>query len=364
MRIPSLVCALLLSAGCTMVVDHEDAAPGGVGAGSTSSGSSSGAAGQGAGGQGMGGRGTGGQEPSPGEVWFRESFDDPGSDGLYGFAYRYPESSETWQGEHRAAGGWGGSGGAHVRIAPCAGCDTSTNQFNIGWATSDLLALGKPTSAVGDHVYVRFRIRFDDDARWTVDSPFKHSAKFVLFGQTGSEPNSRVILHLFNPYEHGGCSPGFAYYDPRPRTEWVDPEDWGLGPIGWGDPSLAGHYAAFTAHVNISWDCAPGVLVTHGANPSPLPPQHAGAPPADGFYHLQFLLKSGDSDAEFRIWANNNDESNPSSRRAGFSLHTEGWDGGLIVGGYWAVGSGEPMGFVLDDVEIGDSFAPAWFPGP
>ncbi len=333
------------------------------GAGSSSSGSdaSSGSAATG----GAGAEGSGGSIPSPGNVWFSESFEDLGPEESYGFALRYPQSASTWQTNHVGGQGFAGSGGAHVRIAPCTtDCDTATNQFNTGWVTPPLQGLGKPTSQIGDHVYIRFRIRFDDDARWTVDSPLKHSAKFVLYGTTGGDPNSRVILHLFNPYEHGGCSPGFAYYDPWPVDEWVTPDDWGLGGIGWGHPSLAGHYGAFTAHVNISWDCAPGVLVTHGGNASPLPPQFTGSAPSDGWYHLQFFLKSGDGDAEFKIWANNDQIDLPSSRRTGFSLHTDGWDESVNFGGYWAVGSQSPMGFIVDDLEVGDTFHPTWSSGP
>ncbi len=313
---------------------------------------------------GSNGDGGGWQGPSPGNVWFHEPFEALGPEERYGFNFRRQPSPSTWQTDHQPSGGFGGTGGAHVRVTPCAGCDTHTNQYSIGWVTPDLASVGKPTSAIGDGLYVRWRIRFDKDTRWTENTPFKHSAKFVLFGETGNEPNSRVILHLFNPYENGGCSPGFEYYDPWPESEWVRTEDWGLGPIGWDHPALSGHFGAFTAHVNIGWDCAPGVLVTHAASPYPLAPQHVGAAPIDGWYHLQFFIKSGDGDAEFRIWANNNDEATPSSRRAGFSLHTVGWDGGLDFGGYWGIGSGNAMGFVVDDLEVGDTFHPGWYPEP
>jgi hypothetical protein len=283
---------------------------------------------------------------------------------MYGFGNRYIQSTDTWETTHLPSGGWNGSAGAHVIIHPCNGCNTSTNQFNTGWQTPELSTLGKPESVPGDGVYIRWRIRFDDEHRWTYDTPAKASAKFVLFGQTGAEPNSRVILHLFNPVENGGCTPGFTYTDPPGSPEWVHPEEWGLPNATWNEPALAGRYGAFTAHVNIGWDCAQGVLVTHGDNPSPLAPQHVGATPVGGWYHLQYYLKSGlASDGEFRIWANNNDEANPSSMRTGFDLGVAGWSGMVDFVGYWGMATGNHNGFVVDDLEIGDSFHPGWYPG-
>src|SRR5690606_16072194 len=127
----------------------------------------------------------------------------------------------------------------------------------------------------------------------------------------------------------------YSYTDPpyAPDVEWITPQDFGLSLTQW-----TGSYASFSPHVNIGWDCAPGVLVTHGDNAASAPPQHVGAAPTDGWYHLQFYIKSGDGDAEFRVYANNNDEATPSSRRAGFDLHVNGWDASVDFGGYWGVG--------------------------
>lgn len=309
-----------------------------------------------------------GVQPDPGDVWFVEPFEELGAQNMYGFGNRYPQSDTTWTTEHLPTGGWNGSAGAHVQIAGCGdGCNTSENQFNIGWVTPALSSLGKPTAEVGEEVFIRWRIRFDEDHRWVGNTNMKASAKFVLFGTTGDAvPNSRVILHLFNPYENGGCSLGFDYSftDPpyQPTVEWVQPADWGLGADSWEAADLLGHVGSFSAHVNIGWDCAPGVLVTHAGGVE-LPPQHVGAAPQDGWYHLQFALRSGlDGSAQFRIWANNNDFAQPSSQRTDFDLQVVGWDDTVNFGGYWGVATPNTMGFVVDDLEVGDGFDAGWYP--
>jgi hypothetical protein len=281
---------------------------------------------------------------------------------MYGFENRYEQSATSWETEHLPTGGWNQTGGAHVTIHGCGtNCSSSTNQFNAGWQTGSLSTLGKPTSAIGDSVWFRWRIRFDDETRWRTTTPAT-SAKFLLFGSTGAEPNSRVILHLFNPYQNGGCSLGFdyGYNDPpyEPDVEWITPADFGLSASQW-----TGDYGSFSPHVNISWACAAGVAVTHADMPSPVAPQHVGAAPVNGWYHLQFYVKSGDGDAEFRVYANNDDEANPSSRRTGIDLHTTGWDGQVDFGGYWGVGGSENISFIVDDFQVGDSFDPNWYPG-
>ena len=45
-------------------------------------------------------------------------------------------------------------------------------------------------------------------------------------------------------------------------------------------------------------------------------PQARGEAPADGWYHLQFQAVSGAAGtADFRTWANNNNQTSPSSER-------------------------------------------------
>jgi hypothetical protein len=310
---------------------------------------------------------TTGVQPDPGNVWFREPFEELGAQNMYGFANRFPQSETTWTTEHVAGAGWNGTSGAHVTVHGCTGCNTSENQFNIGWSTPALADLGKPTTELGDEVFIRWRIRFDEGHRWSDGGPMEASAKFVLYGSTGEEPNSRVIIHLFNPYENGGCSLGFDYSftDPpyAPEDEWVTPQDWGLPNGSWSDEGLSGHVGSFSPHVNIGWDCAPGVLVTHAGGVD-LPPQHVGAAPQDGWYHLQFALRSGvDGTARFRIWANNNDVDAPSSERNDFDLQILGWDSSVDFGGYWGVATENEMGFIVDDLEVGDGFDAAWYPG-
>jgi hypothetical protein len=97
-------------------------------------------------------------------------------------------------------------------------------------------------------------------------------------------------------------------------------------------------------------------------------PQKRGEAPADGWYHLQFQAVSGaDGQADFRGWANTNDEAAPSSAHIDMAkgLGVTGWEQGVYVVGYWGTSYMAPqsIGFVIDDFEIGGEFDPKWYPG-
>lgn len=295
--------------------------------------------------------------------WFRSDFNNLGGSNMYNFANRYPQSTTTWQTTHTTNQGWNGSGAPHVTVYGCSGsatCNTSEHQFNIGWVTP---AVGG-SRAVGDSAFVRFRIKFDPN---TVFDNF--GAKFILFGRTGVTPNSRWIIHLLEPKDNQGCTPGFESYSylgwTPPSTVWYQASQWGLPDFD--TSSITTKYAGFQSSVNIGWSCVPAVLVTASNHAAPIPkPQARGEAPVNGWYHLQFQAVSGGAGAaDFRIWANNNNQTSPSSERLNMpdGLGVTGWDGGVEVGGYWGTAMPGNVGFIIDDFEIGPTFDPNWYPG-
>jgi hypothetical protein len=333
--------------------DGEGTSSGGQGgAGGTASAGSSGSGGE-----------SGGGEPV--EVWFRSDFDslDAAGANLYDFANRFPQSDSTWETEHTEDQGFGGSPAPHVTIHGCEAssstCNTSEHQFNAGWATPPLAI----TPELGDSAFIRYRIKFDAGSTFPME---KFGAKFILFGTTGTTPNSRWIIHLMPPFENQGCTLGFDYsymgWEPSPGT-WRTFTDWGFSADFDAEPTI-GRYASFQSSVNIGWDCNPAVLVTGLDHPAPVPaPQSIGAPAEDGWTHLQFEAVSGaDGQAAFRTWANNNDEANPSSERVDMpnGLGVTGWENGVYVVGYWGTADMPSLGFVIDDFEVGPVFDPNW----
>ncbi|HEU4779624.1 MAG TPA: hypothetical protein VFS58_07035, partial [Steroidobacteraceae bacterium] len=146
---------------------------------------------------------------------------------------------------------------------------------------------------------------------------------------------------------------------------WTRSTHWGL-PSDFNSGSVSGQYAGFSSHVNIDWSCAPAVLVTRANHPSPVPkPQNQGAAPINGWYHLQYQATTGgNGTADFRIWANNNNQTSPSSEHLNMDagLGTTGWDGDVNVVGYWGTNYQGTIGFVIDDFEIGPTFDPNWYP--
>ncbi len=325
--------------------------------GSTGSMTSSGGGGSASAGQ--------GGAPPPAESWFSTDFNDLDANGsnLYDFDNRFPQPAGTWTHTHTTDQGWLGSAAPHVTIHGCAsgapGCNTSEHQFNAGWSTPPVGA----TPASGDSVFIRYRIKFDPGTEFPME---KFGAKFILFGSTGVEPNSRWIIHLMPPKENQGCTLDFESYpsmgwEPPPGT-WSEAEDWGFSDFG--EPPIAGLYGSFQSNINIGWSCNPGVLVTRSDHAMPVPkPQNVGAAPVEGWYHLQFEAVSGDADqTTFRTWANNNNQALPSSERTNMpeALGVTGWNGSVDVVGYWGTADIPDMGFIIDDFEIGPVFDPNW----
>jgi hypothetical protein len=299
--------------------------------------------------------------------WFRADFNNLNQSGtnMYNFANRYAQSTTTWQTSHLATGGWNGSGAPRVQVFGCsggAGCNTAEHQFNIGWVTP---AVGG-SRQMGDSVFIRYRMKIEPNSRFVMD---QFGAKFILFGQSSGSPNSRWIIHLLPPKENQGCTLGFESYPYFPWTPpsftWVRAAQWGL-PGDFGS-ATGDRYAGFQSSVNIGWSCVPSVLLAPSDHARPVPkPQSRGEAPTDGWYHLQFQATSGAAgQAAFRIWANNNAQSSPSTERTNLpdGLGVTGWNGGVEVGGYWGTGQTGTIGFVIDDFEIGPTFDPNWFPG-
>jgi MYXO-CTERM domain-containing protein len=266
------------------------------------------------------------------QVWFAETFDANPPD--YGFGYTYPEGA-NYVLSHLPDGGYDGSGAAHIRTLAGHG------QYGLGWCTPDL---GQSPS-LGDAVYIRFRIRYDDDHTWVGTGANEN--KFILMGNTGVTPNSRVIVHSHAPAETTGCTLGFTDYEQRPPEVLWQPEDFGLPYRSWDAPRIDNLYGSLAPHVNISWDCAGPMLVTRSE-----------------WYHVQVYARSGASgDAEFKAWLNNGNPDAPTVELVGgFDLGVDGWPE-LCIGGYQ---TGEPAfdgGFRLDGLEIGAAFDAGWFPG-
>jgi hypothetical protein len=297
--------------------------------------------------------------------WFRSDFNNPNAAGTnnYNFAGRFPTSSTTWLHDHQSTGGWNGSGGAHVLVKGCpqGGCSTQVHQYNVGWGTENL----NRTPSMGESAFVRFRIKFDPNTVFTRDSFW---AKFILFGTTGTSPNSRWIIHLFPTMGFGYCMAGSNYNDigwTPPSWMWTTAAQFGL-PANFDQAPVDGVYGSFVSTVNISGSCNPAVLVSRSNNANPPKPQSVGAAPVNGWYHLQFQATTGQNGtADFRTWANNNNQGSPSSERLNMpdGLGVTGWGDAVSVGGYWGTAMPGDIGFVIDDFEIGPSFDPNWYPG-
>ena len=301
--------------------------------------------------------------------WFRANFENLNQSGnnLYNFTNRYPQSTTTWQTTHTTNQGYGGSAAPRVTIHGCSNssptCNLSEHQFNAGWTTP---ALGG-TRSMGSPVFIRYRIKFDPDTRFPAGG---FRAKFIMLGSTGGSPNSRWIIHLLSPRDNQGCSLGFDSYgsmgwSPSSSTTWWTGQQFGLG-AEFGTSSLQDRYAGFQSSVNIGWSCAPAVLVAPSNHPSPAPkPQNRGERSTDGWYHLQFEAVPGNNGAaDFRIWANNNNQSSPSSEHQNMidGLGITNWTGSVDVVGYWQTQFSGSMNFVIDDFEVGPAFDANWFP--
>lgn len=247
----------------------------------------------------------------------------------YSFAHTFPLAG-MYTLSHDADGGPDGSGAAHLRML--AGRD----QYNLGWVAST----SGGSFSVGDAVYFRFRIRFDDDHLWLGGGSLQN--KFILLGESRAQTQSRIIIHNEKPHPTSGCSLGYDRYDGSgPR--WM-PRDFGLNYSSWEDPQIAGLYSSLSVKVNISLDCTPPLLLTRGE-----------------WYDVQiYAASSSNRTGEFKIWVNNNNFASPDSQVRGFNLGTFGWSSGMTVGGFMSEAPDRDGGYRIDDVQLGTSFDSDW----
>jgi hypothetical protein len=241
---------------------------------------------------------------SEAQVLYRVSFDST----PYNLEGQY--STGPWSLSHLTTGGWSGSGAPHLVHA------SGASQYNMGWYFSGNRASGH-TWVTGDTVYLRFRIRYDDDWRW--DGAGSMQNKMIDFGMGGV--SSRVILHQERPHPTTPCGLDPTLYDSR-----------------WGSLSLK---------VGITYTCTPPVAITYGR-----------------WHHVQLAVKSGSSaTASFKLWVDNNNAASPSSQRSGFTLTAEEWNNSWTFGGFMSDPPIRTSGFVVDDFEVALTFDPQWNPG-
>jgi hypothetical protein len=338
----------LLAAACGNDPEIVASGPTGATAG-PGSGSGSGGMGVGGGASGQGGGGNDCTSRPELPVLFREDF-DANAPPTYGFTYFFPENG-SFTFDHLPTGSRDGSGAGHLRFL------AGQTQYGVGWCTAGL----RHAFAMGDGVYIRFRIRYDDDTRWdTIGN------KLIMMGTTGTEPNSRIIIHDRPPSDSSICTLGQVDYSGTGQTfPWATTAHFGLLEDSWSDPAIAGLYGGISPAVNISWDCGPPSLVSYGNHASAPAPGPGSAPPVDGWYHFQIYAESGGpGQGAFKSWANNNDFATPNAERIGleFGLGVEEWQNGACLGGYIDSPPGQDIGYRVDDFEIGTTFDPCWAP--
>lgn len=292
-------------------------------------------------------------KPPDATVWFRETFESNAP--RYGFEWAFPEKG-NYRLAHLPSGGWNGSGAGHLRVL------AGREQYNLGWVVSPLERKFTP----GDSVYLRFRIRYDDDYRWDAGNP---QNKLILMGTTRTTPNSRILVFQNGPSDSFGCTLGQVdYLKGTGPFAWATPERFGMSARRWTDGSIAGQFGSIEPYVNISWigNCAPPALVTYGNHPKPPVPGPSSAKPVDGWYHFQIYAESGPAGrGGFKQWVNNNDQAAPTSEVVGLrdGLGVQGWgDAQIFLGGYIGGAPGRDLGFRLDDFEIGGAFDSQWAP--
>jgi polysaccharide lyase-like protein len=225
----------------------------------------------------------------------------------YGFEGQYTgEGGSQWYEESVA--GWSGSG-SHLVVREGA------RQFNLGWFGNS----GREWQA-GDIVYVRFRIRFDDDWRWDGEGSMQNKLMEMGLGGNGA---SRFILHNEKPHSTTPC--------------------------GLPDSVNDGTIGGFSLKKGITEECTPPVMVTFGE-----------------WYHMQIAVRAssaGGNNGFFKVWVNNNDESNPSAQRLNTSVTADLWDGFAFGGFFTDAAYYRDQGWVFDDFEIATNFDPDWASG-
>ena len=290
-----------------------------------------------------------------GTIYFRSDFENLGPSGAqyYNFASKF--GMGQWTLTHLPSGGWNGSGGAQVRM------HAGQTQYQFGFVTPGL----NRSFTMGDAVYFRWRMRFLPEMR--VNQAWGN--KFIMFGSTSVTPQSRFIMYMSPQHDSRGCTLDFAY----PSQPWSFPNFYGLNvsPNSFRDGvqngvRLYNHAWSLEPSVNIGWECGPPVFLTEPGSPFAYgrPAGSTSATPGNGWYHFQVYVKSGQGNAEFKTWTNNNSFTAPSGQAGGMTLGVTGWSNGAHIGGYMDNDTpSNDLGYVIDDFEIGSAFDPSWYPG-
>lgn len=237
-----------------------------------------------------------------GEILFQSNFETGAP--TYGFVGKY--EGNDFREEQTA--GWTGMGS---RLTVLRGRD----QFNLGWYGPT----GRNWSA-GETIFVRFRIRFDNNWRW--DGTGSQQNKIFDLG-VGGNGESRVILHEEKPHSTTPC---------------------GLPP-GFG----GGNWGALSLKKGITEQCTAPVPITHSR-----------------WHHVQLALRAsapGQSNGFFKLWVDNNNFGQPSSQRTNTTATATHWDG-YGFGGFWTDrNNNRDQGFVVDDFQIATDFDANWAQG-
>lgn len=229
----------------------------------------------------------------------------------------------TWSTGHHfthrylASGGYGGGGCAHMIMR--AGND----QYDMGWFIS---GGNMKNWTQGDTVFLRFRMRFDGLYRW--DGEPSMQMKAFDWGQESGGGN-RVIVMNECPADFGAiCKLDDRIYTDGTHGGWSAKQG-----IGGEEPSPL---------------CTPGLPVTHST-----------------WNHYQVEIKTSASGAGYmKFWIDNNTYGSPSSQWLNRTLGVAGWtDSWNLGGGFMSETPDRDQGFMINDLEIGDSFDASWFPG-
>lgn len=318
--------------------------------------------------------------PAAAQIIYRNAIDDGANarcNGCYGFNYVFALNQDggSWAHTYLPNGGDRGTGDGAVQVTLHGG----RQQYRFGWGTG---ALNGWNPSLGDNVFIRFRMKLP---RSPVNGE-PTRIKFIDWEEgisNGTDATSRVIAFLGNPW--GACllNQGTSDYGGGYRTHHV-PSDYGLS-----GSTFSGDYVGLAVNRNIEGTriCAvPPILLTHAGNPNKGTPgyQHGrfgtypGAVAADGWYHIQIEVKSGTAgNAYFKQWANHNVYSQPQSvqnplyygnshttqpgQLAGVGVY--GWQTGMKVGHFIDTTPRGDFVYIIDDVEIGRTFDPSWYPG-
>ncbi len=262
-----------------------------------------------------------------------KSVDFNASSQIYGFGNRFVDDL-NYTHTYNSAGGFNGTGGAHLVM------HQGRDQFRSGWYWDGAKPGGGWTW--NDTVYIRFRIRFDDNYRW--DGTGSQQNKMIDFG---GDSGSRVIFHNERPRPTTPCGLNYVDYTQSGNPVYNTPADYGL-PANAFD---TGEWGGFSLKNGIDFPCTKPVIVTHGQ-----------------WYHVQFAVKvssaAGVNDGFFKVWLNNNNATAPSSQTLNIVRELMDWNSSWDFGGYWTNNNGlRDQGWVVDDFQVATTFDPNWYPG-